>query len=171
MADPLDPNIALFVLVQDPFVLELIFQSFHQSAIRGIDIAVQKPLFVSSGDDQTVRLWNYETMNVEQIRAFLEPVYSIGLHPSGHQIVVAFASKVSLMNILIDGFYVVKEYPIHAAHDVRFSHGGHLFAVIDANIIQLISPIYQRVLHRLNHGQTVGRDTMVSPQCLSLLPR
>ena len=152
---PIDEDPNLFALLQEPFVLELIFHSFHQSAIRGIDVAVQKPLFVSSGDDQTVRLWNYQSMVIEQMRAYLEPVYAISLHPSGHQMVVAFASKVSLMNILIDGFYVVKEFPIHAAHDVRFSHGGHLFAVVDANIVQVISPIHQRVLHRLNHGQTV----------------
>jgi hypothetical protein len=36
-----------------------------------------------------------------------------------------------------------------------FSHGGQLFAVIDSNIIQIISPVYLRVMHRLNHGQTV----------------
>lgn len=159
---PTVSNTDLFVFVQEPFVLELIFHSFHQSAVRGIDIAVQKPLFVSSGDDQTVRLWNYQSMTIEQMRAYLEPVYAIALHPNGHQMVVAFASKVTLMNILIDGFYVVKEYPIHAAHDVRFSHGGHLFAVIDANIVQVISPIYQRVIHRLNHGQTVGSVAVVS---------
>jgi hypothetical protein len=39
-----------------------------------------------------------------------------------------------------------------------FSHGGHLFAVTDSNIIQIISPIYIKVLHRLNHGQTVGKN-------------
>ena len=98
----------------------MIFNSFHQSAIRGIDIAVQKPIFVSAGDDHTIRLWNYQTMSIEQMQYYAEPVYSIALHPSGHQMVVAFASKVSLMNILIDGFYTLKEYPIHAAHNISF---------------------------------------------------
>lgn len=116
---------------------------------------MQKPLFISSGDDRTVRLWNYETNTIEQMKSFNEAVYAIAIHPSGHQLVVAFASKVSLLNVLIDGFSTVKEYPIHAAHEVKFSNGGQLFAVIDANIIQIISPVYLRVIHRLNHGQSV----------------
>ncbi|CAF4648755.1 unnamed protein product [Rotaria sp. Silwood1] len=139
----------------EPFPLELIFNAFHQSSIRGLDIAVQKPFFISSGDDHTIRLWNYETNTIEQMKLYNEPVYAITMHPSGHQIVVAFASKVALMNVLIDGFATVKEYPIHAAHQVKFSNGGHLFAVIDANIIQIISPVYLKVIHRFNHGQTV----------------
>jgi WD40 repeat protein len=119
-------NIKLIVVhvrclsIQDAFQLELVFQCHHQSAIRGIDIAIQKPLFVSTGDDHTVRLWNYETINTEQIKAFNEPVYAISLHPTGHQMVVALASKVCLMNILIDGFETLREYPIHASHGVRF---------------------------------------------------
>lgn len=39
-----------------------------------------------------------------------------------------------------------------------FSHGGHLFAAIDANTIQIISPIHIKVIHRLNHGQSVMRS-------------
>ncbi len=100
--------------------MELVFHSYHQSGIRGLDIAIQKPLFVSSGDDHTIRLWNYETNTIEQMKYYNEPVYAISMHPSGHQIVVAFASKVSLMNVLIDGFSTVKEYPIHAAHEIKF---------------------------------------------------
>jgi WD40 repeat protein len=159
--------------------LELVFHSYHQSGIRGLDIAIQKPLFVSSGDDHTIRLWNYETNTIEQMKYYTEPIYAISMHPSGHQIVVAFASKVSLMNVLIDGFSVVKEFPVHAAHEIKFryikivskilkiisilsfSNGGHLFAVIDSNIIQIISPIYLEVIHRLNHGQTVGDQSIL----------
>jgi WD40 repeat protein len=98
------------------------FQSYHQSSIRGIDIAVQKPLFISTGDDHTVRLWNYETNTIEQMKVYNEPVYAIAIHPAGHQFVVAFASKVCLMNILIDGFSIVKEYPIHTSHGIKFRY-------------------------------------------------
>ena len=54
------------------------------------------------------------------MKSYNEPVYAISVHPSGHQIVVAFASKVCLMNVLIDGFSIVKEYPIHAAYEIKF---------------------------------------------------
>lgn len=54
------------------------------------------------------------------MKYYHEPVYAISIHPSGHQIAVAFASKVCLMNVLIDGFFVVKEFPIHAAHEIKF---------------------------------------------------
>ncbi|CAF0950735.1 unnamed protein product [Adineta steineri] len=139
----------------EAFVLELVFNSYHQSSIRGLDIGVHKPLFVSSGEDHTVRLWNYETNALEQMRLYTEPVYAISIHPNALQIVVAFASRVSLMNILVDGFSTVKEFAIRAAHQIKFSHGGQLFAVIDSDIIQVISPLYLKVFHRLNHGQTI----------------
>ena len=45
------------------------------------------------------------------------------MHPTGHQIVVGFASKVCLMSVLIDGFSTIKEYPIHAAQDIKFRYG------------------------------------------------
>jgi len=106
--------------LKEAFQLELAFHSYHQSAIRGLDIAVQKPLFVSSGDDHTVRLWNYETNSIEQMKVFPEPIYAISIHPTGHQLVAAFASKVCLMNILIDGFSTIKEFPIHAAHQIQY---------------------------------------------------
>ncbi len=102
--------------------MELAFHSYHQSVIRGIDIAVQKPLFISSGDDRTIRLWNYETNSIEQMKLYNEPIYAISMHPSGHQFVVGFASKVCIMNVLIDGFSTIKEYPIHAAHEIKYRY-------------------------------------------------
>ncbi len=102
--------------------MELVFNSYHQSSIRGLDICVHKPLFVSSGEDHTVRLWNYETNTLDQIKLYNEPVYAISIHPSGLQIVVAFASRVSLMNILVDSFSTVQEFSIRAAHDIKFRY-------------------------------------------------
>ncbi|UJR36357.1 hypothetical protein I4U23_029083 [Adineta vaga] len=139
----------------EAYLLELVFNPYHQLSIRGLDIATHKPLFVSSGEDHTVRLWNYDNNTLEQIRLYGEPVYAISIHPNALQIVVAFASRVCLMNILVDGFSTVKEFAIRAAHDIKFSHGGQLFAVVDSDIIQIISPLYLKVLHRLNHGQTI----------------
>jgi WD40 repeat protein len=113
--------------MKEPFQLELAFQSYHQLSIRGLDIAIQKPLFVSSGDDHTVRLWNYETNSIEQMKVYAEPIYAISMHPSGHQMVVAFASKVCIMNILIDGFSTLKEFPIHAAHEIKYRYFSIFF--------------------------------------------
>jgi WD40 repeat protein len=115
-------NFIFLSVFKEPFLLELIFNSNHQSSIRGLDIAVQKPLFISTGDDHTVRLWNYETHTIEQMKVYNEPVYAISIHPNGHQFVIALASKVSLMSILIDGFATIKDYPIHAAHEVKFRY-------------------------------------------------
>ena len=100
--------------------MELIFNPFHQATIRDIDMAIQKPLFVSGGDDQTLRLWNYETNTIEQMHLYSDMITAIGIHPSGHQLAVAFSSKVSLMNVLMDGFHVQKDYPIHGAKCIRF---------------------------------------------------
>ncbi|CAF1591409.1 unnamed protein product, partial [Didymodactylos carnosus] len=69
---------------KEPTVLQLAFVSYHQSVIRGLDVAVQKPFLVSCGDDHSLRLWNYETNSIEQMRTYNEPIYSVALHPSGH---------------------------------------------------------------------------------------
>ena len=98
-------------------------------------------------------------------REFAEQAYSIALHPSGLYILVGFSDKLRMMNLLIDDIRVFKEFPIKSCREVcrdislfllsscmnirsykkcislqcSFSHGGHYFAAVHGNIIQIYS--------------------------------
>lgn len=50
---------------------ELVCKGFHSGNISGIDVAIQRPILVtSSKDDSTVRLWNYMTGQCELAREY-----------------------------------------------------------------------------------------------------
>ena len=52
------------------------------------------------------------TNTIEFWKDFSEEVYTISIHPAGHQILAGFSDKLRLLNILIDDFRVVREFPI-----------------------------------------------------------
>ena len=93
-----------------------------------MDIALRKPLLATAGADSSVRIWNYVERSLEVMRVYGEPIYSVAMHPSGLHIIVAFADKLRLLNILMEDLRDVKEFAIRASNEVRFSNGGHLFA-------------------------------------------
>ncbi|VDD76062.1 unnamed protein product [Mesocestoides corti] len=117
----------------------LMSQSFHEGQIIGLDICSRKPLIATCATDRTIRIWNFELNNLELYKEFAEEAYSISLHPLGHFILVGFSDKLRLMNLLIDEIRPVKEFPIRGCKECAFSNGGHLFAAVQGNNIQLYS--------------------------------
>lgn len=62
---------------------------------------------------------------------------SVALHPTGMTMLVGFADKLRLMTILMDDLKTIKELPIRACRECKFSNGGQFFAAINNNTIQL----------------------------------
>ncbi|XP_062921097.1 cilia- and flagella-associated protein 57 [Mobula hypostoma] len=118
---------------------EILSQSFHSNVITGLDVCIRKPLLVTSSIDRSVRLWNYENNALELYKEFQEEAYSVALHPSGLFILVGFSDKLRLMNLLIDDIRSFKEFTIRSCRECSFSHGGHLFAVVNGNVIHIYS--------------------------------
>lgn len=56
---------------------------------------------------------------LELYKEYQEEAYAIDLHPSGHFIVVGFADKLRLMNLLIDDIRPFKEYSVRGCREVR----------------------------------------------------
>lgn len=56
---------------------------------------------------------------LELFKEYQEEAYTISLHPSGHFIVVGFADKLRLMNLLIDDIRSFKEYSVRGCREVR----------------------------------------------------
>nr|CAB3267722.1 WD repeat-containing protein 65 [Phallusia mammillata] len=118
---------------------EPLTHSFHSSSITGLDVCIRKPLIATCSLDRSVRIWNYETNTLELYKVFQEEAYSIALHPSGLYILVGFSDKLRMMNILIDDIRMFKELTIRGCRECAFSNGGHLFAAVHGNVIQVYS--------------------------------
>ncbi|KAG2522825.1 hypothetical protein JM18_002955 [Phytophthora kernoviae] len=107
--------------------------------VTGMDVCVRKPLLVTCSLDRTVRVWNYIDRTCEVAKRFNEEAFSVACHPSGLHLLVGFADKLRLLNILMDDIRSFKELPVKACRECQFSTGGHLFAAVNGNTIQVFS--------------------------------
>ena len=111
---------------------------FHgPGAITGLDLCIRKPLAVTCGMDRTVRVWNYTDFKLEITKVFAEDPYSVAFHPSGLHLLVGFADKLRLMNLLMDDFRTYREFSVKMCRECQFSEGGQMFAAVNGNIIQV----------------------------------
>ncbi|DAZ95763.1 TPA: hypothetical protein N0F65_010265 [Lagenidium giganteum] len=124
---------------------DYLLYSFHRPSdsglmhITGMDVCVRKPILVTCGLDKTVRVWNYLDRTCEVAKQFSEEAHSASCHPSGLYLLVGFADKLRLMNILMDDIRPFKEFAVKACRECQFSTGGHLFAAVNGNTIQVFN--------------------------------
>ncbi|TMW62220.1 hypothetical protein Poli38472_009713 [Pythium oligandrum] len=140
----MDDGSALSVSKHDE--IEYVLTSFHrpsettgQMHVTGMDVCVRKPILVTCGLDKTVRVWNYLERSCEVAKQFTEEAHSVACHPSGLYLLVGFADKLRLMNILMDDIRPFKEFAVKACRECQFSTGGHLFAAVNGNTIQVFN--------------------------------
>ena len=131
------------ILKPEEMSFDLLATSFHgpglsgSPAITGMDTCIRKPLVATCGLDRTVRVYNYFENTVELMKTFPEEAYSLAFHPSGLMVLVGFADKLRLMNLLMDDIRPFKQFPIKACRECQFSNGGQLFAAVNGNGIQI----------------------------------
>ncbi|XP_006503434.1 cilia- and flagella-associated protein 57 isoform X1 [Mus musculus] len=118
---------------------EYLLYPLHSASITGLDTCIRKPLIATCSLDRSVRIWNYESNTLELYKEYQEEAYTVSLHPSGHYIVVGFADKLRLMNLLIDDIRPFKEYSVRGCKECSFSNGGHLFAAVNGNVIHIFT--------------------------------
>ncbi|RKP18864.1 WD40 repeat-like protein, partial [Rozella allomycis CSF55] len=124
---------------KDQSSMPLFSYPFHQGSIVGLDTCIKKPLLVTCGADQSVRLWNYEENTCDLVKYFNEDIYSVALHPSGFYVLLGFSDKLKMMSIMSDELRVMKEFPVRACKEVRFCSGGQYFAAANGNTIHVYS--------------------------------
>ncbi|KAF5888302.1 cilia- and flagella-associated protein 57, partial [Clarias magur] len=131
---------------------EFLSHSFHSGIITGLSVCIRKPLIATCSTDRSVRIWNYETSALELYKEFQEEVYCVALHPSGLFILAGFSDKLCLMNLLIDDIRTFKEFPVRSCRECVFSHGGHMFAAVNGNVIHLYSTMtFDNILNLKGH--------------------
>ncbi|TYZ58912.1 hypothetical protein PybrP1_009516 [[Pythium] brassicae (nom. inval.)] len=125
--------------------VEFVLSAFHRPSdggllhVTGMDVCVRKPILVTCGLDRSVRVWNYLERTCEVAKQFAEEAHSVACHPSGLYLLVGFADKLRLLNVLMDDIRPVKEFAVKACRECQFSSGGHLFAAVNGNTIQVFS--------------------------------
>ena len=108
----------------------------HCAKINAMDVCIRKPLLATCSSDKTLKVWNYEERTLEYNYTFAEEAFALAFHPSGLHCVVGFADKIKIMNLFLDikdQRRELKEISSKGYKEIRFSNGGHLFAVTCGN--------------------------------------
>ena len=116
--------------------IKLLQNSFHgPKPIQGMDVCLKKPLIITCSKDNTLRIWNFLTNEIELLKTFPEDMFCAALHPSGLMCAVGFSDKLRVYHVLVDDIRVCLEVPIKACREAKFSRGGHMLAAANGNSI------------------------------------
>ncbi|XP_051664419.1 cilia- and flagella-associated protein 57 isoform X3 [Manacus candei] len=113
----------------------------HSDSITGLDMCIWKPILATCSLDRSVRIWNYKTNTLELCKEYQEEAYTVSLHPTGLFCLVGFSDKLRFISLLYEDMHVFKEFAVRKCRECSFSNGGHLFAAVNGNVIQIYSSI------------------------------
>ncbi|XP_043977088.1 cilia- and flagella-associated protein 57 [Gambusia affinis] len=131
---------------------DFLSQPFHSDSITGLSICIRKPFMATCSLDCSVRIWNYETKELELYKEFQEEAFSVALHPTGLFVLVGFSDKLRLMNLFINDIRTFKEFALSGCRECVFSHGGHMFAAVDGTVIRIYSfASFENILNLNGH--------------------
>ncbi|XP_007573404.1 cilia- and flagella-associated protein 57-like [Poecilia formosa] len=137
---------------EEQLQFDFLSQPFHSDSITGLSICIRKPFMATSSLDCSVRIWNYETKEVELYKEFQQEAFSVALHPTGLFVLVGFSDKLRLMNLFINDISTFKEFELPGCRECAFSHGGHRFAAVDGSVIHIYSfTSFENILNLNGH--------------------
>jgi WD40 repeat protein len=90
----------------------------HHNVVNGLDVCFRKPLVVTCGSDQSVRIWNYVENTMEMVKFFKTEPVTIAFHPSGLFLLVGFTEGIKLLKILLDDIKTYWEYSLRGCREV-----------------------------------------------------
>ncbi|EFN86628.1 WD repeat-containing protein 65 [Harpegnathos saltator] len=126
----------------EPQRLNVMGQPLHHGPIGDLSMCAWKSVFMTCGEfDRSVRLWDFETESLVMLKQYAEEICSIAMHPMGLFCLIGFSDKLRFMTVLIDDLLPMHEFAIRSCKTVRFSHGGHMFAAVNGNIVQVYTTI------------------------------
>ena len=83
-------------------------------------------------------------------------MFSVGLHPAGLHVAIAFLDKLRLYHILLDDLRLCVELPVKCCRVCVYSQGGNLLATANGNIISIFdSHSGERVVDLRGHNGKV----------------
>jgi WD40 repeat protein len=113
---------------------------FHSGTINGLDVCLKKTLIASCSSDNTVRIWNYSTKQLEICEVYMDEPMSVAFHPSGLHLVVGFVDRVRIMNVYTRSLKQIPDVNINfkGCREIKFSNGGHLFACTNGYSVNVV---------------------------------
>ncbi|XP_032681142.1 cilia- and flagella-associated protein 57-like [Odontomachus brunneus] len=126
----------------EPQQLSIMGQPLHHGSISDLSVCAWKSVFMTCGEfDRSVRLYDFETESLIMLKQYAEEVCGLAMHPMGLFCLIGFSDKLRFMTILIDDLLPMHEFAIRSCRTIRFSHGGHMFAAVNGNIVQVYTTI------------------------------
>ena len=135
--------------------MELVCEGFHQGAITTMDVALQRPIIITtSSADKTVRAWNFITGHCEYCKVILTEkeknkekemeILSVAIHPNGYYMAISDKEMIRFFHLCYKElrFYnndsTATENSHPDCHLLKFSHGGHLLAAVSGRQMYII---------------------------------
>jgi len=124
--------------------ISFVVNPFHKQKITAIATCMKQPLLITASDC-TLFMWHYNgpasTMVLINAQILDGPINALALHPTGHYIVISHFDKIKIYSVMngdalgnhskpvsVTSFH---QFPMKGADEIKFAHGGHLFAVND----------------------------------------
>ena len=109
---------------------EYVHGPFHNEPITGMDICLRKQLVVTCSANY-ICIWNWADKKFEM--ALKNPpgeeASAVAFHPNGFHIMAAIGDKLMFYNVLSGSLSDYHSVVMKKCREIRFSNGGHLFAV------------------------------------------
>ncbi len=149
--------------------LELVCDGFHQGAITGMDVALQRPIIVTtSKTDKTIRIWNYLTGHCEYCKIILTEkdnsekemdILAIAIHPSGYYMAVSDKDNINFFHLCYKELRIYNndsnsnESSKFNCNILKFSNGGHLLAAAGGRNVYIMRSYSRETLKvfKTNH--------------------
>ncbi|XP_045476478.1 cilia- and flagella-associated protein 57 [Harmonia axyridis] len=142
----------------------------HNGPVGSMALCAWKPILLTAGQkDRTLKIWNYETADLELGQKYQDDLYGVALHPTGLYCIVGFSDKLRYLTIMIDEFTINREFPIRVCKQCSFSQMGHYFAAANGNLIQVYSSITFDMYYNLkgHNGRITGMSWTMDDKKLS----
>lgn len=124
----------------------------HQQRVTGIDLAYQRPIAVTVSHDQTLRVWNYETLKCELSFEFVETPHAVAVMASGFQVIVSFKDKLRMYNVLQDKLRLFRETTLKGCKALKLSHNNSMLAAAAALSVYVYDTrSFQQLLYLQGH--------------------
>jgi hypothetical protein len=68
--------------------------AYHAGNILSVDSPLQRPVVISLGADQTIRVWNYLKLKNELVHKFRDEPVCVSSHFNGLQCLIAFKDRI-----------------------------------------------------------------------------
>ena len=151
--------------------LNLVCDGFHQGAITSMDVALQRPIIVTTSNvDKTVRVWNFLTGHCEYCKIILTEkeknqekemdILAVAIHPNGYYIAISDKEMIRFFHLCYKElrFYNtdsnVNESPKSDCHLLKFSYGGHLLAAVSGRQLFIIRSYTRETLKAFDTPHT-----------------